>query len=71
MNREEIVTALKDERDRIDEALIALGGKKGVVNASGRRSYGITAAGRKRLSDLMKKRWADRRKGPRLLRKGA
>jgi hypothetical protein len=38
----------------------------GVRQSSGKKQNGgsrLTAAGRKKLSDLMKKRWADRRKG--------
>jgi hypothetical protein len=32
------------------------------MTASKKRSGGLTPAGRKRLSEAMKKRWADRRK---------
>ena len=38
----------------------------GLKQSSGKRQIGgsrLTAAGRKRLSDLMKKRWAEKRKG--------
>ena len=41
------------------------GGAKGRAKKSGRRKGGITAAGRRRLSQLMKLRWAARRKGKR------
>ena len=67
-----IVTELTRERDRLDRAIAALNGvgsnAAGTVR-QGRRSVGrrrrgsrLTAAGRKRLSELMKKRWAERRK---------
>jgi hypothetical protein len=68
-----IVAELKKERDRLDRAIAALDG--GAVSANGtaaahtRRTAGrkrtgshLTAAGRKRLSEMMKKRWAERRK---------
>ena len=73
MNIAGIVSELKAERTRIDRAITALEGmspngsvsdhapkqaKAAVVQKSG----GLTAAGRKRLSELMKKRWAERRK---------
>ncbi len=67
-----IVTELTKERDRLDRAIAALNGigsSAAVAAGQGRRSFGrrrrgsrLTAAGRKRLSELMKKRWAERRK---------
>jgi hypothetical protein len=77
MNLQVIVAELKKERDRIDRAIAALGGittnnaTKGSTTAtrpastrSSRRSRRghLTAAGRKRLSELMKRRWAERRR---------
>jgi hypothetical protein len=73
---DKLVADLKQERDRLArtiEALIGMGGtgsgrrrgtKPGTKMASTRhkRSGGITPAGRKRLSMMMKKRWAERRK---------
>jgi hypothetical protein len=69
-----IVSELKAERNRLDKAITALDGASttsapvAVVNdatstngaQAPRRHW--TAAGRKRLSMLMKKRWAERRK---------
>ena len=62
-----IVTQLKKERDRLDRAIAALDG--GVSHSNGtsagaqkRRGSRLTPAGRKRLSEMMKKRWAERRK---------
>ncbi|MGZ4788059.1 MAG: hypothetical protein ACXVZV_10340 [Terriglobales bacterium] len=65
MNREQILQQLKEERDRLTRAIEALEGGRASASrvvSSKRRSGGITAAGRKRLSELMKKRWAERRK---------
>jgi hypothetical protein len=68
-----IVSELKAERTRIDRAITALEGMSPNGSASNlapkqakaavaQKSGGLTAAGRKRLSELMKKRWAERRK---------
>jgi hypothetical protein len=74
-----IVTELKTERDRLGRAIAVLEGldlsKSPVrLNATGftagpramKRRGSITPEGRRRLSELMKKRWAERRR-----RKGA
>jgi hypothetical protein len=70
----EIVKELKAERARLDRAIAALDGANptratvGSTNPSGkgaaapRKRHRLTAAGRKRLSMLMKKRWAEKRK---------
>jgi hypothetical protein len=73
---ERIVTDLKRERDRLSRAIAALdgidtsgaGARSSVAAPSQapsnkKRRGGITAAGRRRLSEAMKKRWAERRKG--------
>jgi hypothetical protein len=70
-----IIADLKLERDRISRAIAALegsapalGGKKlggiihGRLSTKGKKRGGITAEGRKRLSQAMKKRWAERKK---------
>jgi hypothetical protein len=67
----------KTERDRIDQAIADLqkvgsGKRTGIgrgVRAEKKRRHRLTAEGRKRLSEMMKKRWADRRKQMALLRK--
>jgi hypothetical protein len=73
---DKIVADLKKERDRLVKAIAALvgvgspgtgkrRGRKPGPKASataGRRRGGISKEGRKRLSELMKKRWAERRK---------
>jgi hypothetical protein len=68
------VSELKAERNRLDKAIEALDGANAtratvptvVPSIKGtstpRKRHGISAAGRKRLSMLMKKRWAERRK---------
>ena len=72
MDIERIVTELEQERHRISQAIASLKG----VNSSGgarksaagkdrsikQRRSGMSAAGRKRLSEMMKKRWAERRR---------
>jgi hypothetical protein len=73
---DKIVADLKKERDRLIRAITALAGggstatgrrrgrKAGPkpATAKRRRRGGITKEGRKRLSELMKKRWAERRR---------
>ena len=73
MDLEKIVAELEQERDRLSQAIAVLkerdspasarktaaGIGRGSVARHGRR---LTAAGRKRLSELMKKRWAERRR---------
>ena len=75
MDIERIVEELKRERDRLNQAIIALEGQPPKVekamaagppqvNRRRRRQVGITPDGRKRLSEMMKKRWEKaRRKG--------
>jgi hypothetical protein len=65
-----IVSELKSERDRISRAIALLEDKATKTTrrnavpvktaSSKKQSRGLTPAGRKRLSDAMKKRWADR-----------
>lgn len=69
-----ILSDLKSERDRLDRAIRALEGLGGEVRASGAatagktvsaataKGRGLTPEGRRRLSEMMKKRWAERRK---------
>jgi len=73
---DKIVGDLKRERDRLVRAIAALVGAGGAAPGRKRgrkaapkaaptkrkRRGGITKEGRKRLSELMKKRWAERRK---------
>ncbi|HEY6301096.1 MAG TPA: hypothetical protein VIW95_15765 [Candidatus Binatus sp.] len=76
MEIDKIVADLKKERDRLVKAIAALvgvgstttgkrrGRKPGrkATTTTRKRRGGISKAGRKRLSELMKKRWAERRK---------
>ena len=72
MDLERIVSELKSERDRISRAIALLENESTRTTRriampiktapSKKRSRGITPAGRKRLSEAMKKRWADRKK---------
>jgi hypothetical protein len=63
-----IVAEFKAKRGRINHAIIALegtssngaGSKHATTTVSQKR--GMTAAGRKRISEMMKKRWAERHK---------
>jgi hypothetical protein len=76
MNITDIVKQLKSERESLTKAIEALegieGGSQGIARngtkparkakAAKQAPNGLTPAGRKRLSLLMKKRWADKRK---------
>jgi hypothetical protein len=72
---QEIVAELKSEVERLDRAIAALGETDSPSRASKNRALGkpvasvnkkirgpLTPEGRKRLSESMKKRWAERRK---------
>jgi uncharacterized Ntn-hydrolase superfamily protein len=74
---DKIVADLKKERDRLVSAIAALvgvgstatgkrrgrkPGRKAATTTTTKRRGGISKEGRKRLSELMKKRWAERRK---------
>ena len=66
---ERIVADLKKERERIDRAIEALRSPAGVGKRSGsgstvsnKKKRGLTPAGRRRLSLMMKRRWAERRR---------
>ena len=74
MDTQRIVAELTAERNRLDKAIAALDGAsttrptvaKRAVSVNGakapRKRHHLTAAGRRRLSMLMKKRWAEKRK---------
>ena len=76
MEIDKIVADLKKERDRLVRAITALVGVGGAATGARRgrkpgpkaagtrrkRRGGISKEGRKRLSELMRKRWAERRK---------
>ncbi len=72
MDIDRIVAELEHERERINQAIGLLKGvrssgkSRNVAAANGRtgtrRRRGMSAAARKRISEMMKKRWAERRK---------
>ncbi len=74
MNIPQILTSLRAERDRINKAIAALEGLDGATPSTQsaptntptesfrKKKGGLTAAGRRRLSENMKKRWAERRR---------
>jgi hypothetical protein len=67
-----VVSELKQERDRLNRAIAALEGIevaaavtiKASSNPAAKKAkkHNLTAEGRKRLSEMMKKRWAERRR---------
>jgi|ERR1700733_12129917 hypothetical protein len=70
-----IVSELKKQRDQLDRAIAALEGigvagvttvksarPAATARTAKKRGHGLTPEGRKRLSQLMKRRWAERRK---------
>ncbi|MGB8885881.1 MAG: hypothetical protein WCC87_04110 [Candidatus Korobacteraceae bacterium] len=73
MDIQNILGDLKKERDRIDRAIAALSGLGGqrrrgrpvgshnVATAKAPRRH-MSAAARKRISDMMKQRWAERKR---------
>ena len=75
MDIQQILSDLKNERDRIDAAVRALegtgrsgrgpgrpaGSGKGSASA-GKKRRTMSAAARKRISEMMKLRWAERKK---------
>ena len=72
MDLQSIVSELKSERDRIARAIAALenesmggrgksAGRSSASTTKPRRGHGLTPAGRRRLSESMKRRWAARR----------
>lgn len=66
MNLTAICDALRAERKRIDNAIAILEPLGSAGNPkSRRRKRRMTAAGRKRLSQLMKARWAQRKRAAR------
>jgi hypothetical protein len=78
---EAIVSQLKRERDRLNRAIAALEGTDGAKPSSVRhaapnlvkakKTRHLSVEGRKRISDMMKKRWAERRKKGTVGRKAA
>ena len=62
---ETILVQLKRERDRLDRAITALSGSQArtaTKRTAARKRGPMPATARKRLSALMKRRWAERKK---------
>lgn len=64
-----IVAELKQQRERLSRAIAALEGaaespaaRTAVRAPKGRRARGLTAEGRARLSEIMKRRWLEAKK---------
>lgn len=68
MDTQEIISELESERDRLDQAISALRagsmrGRRGPGTGRGRRGRRhLSAAAKKRISEMMKKRWAERKR---------
>ena len=64
MDTHQILSALREERSRLDQAISALeGGGPGKIGAGGRRGRRrLSAAAKRRISVMMKKRWAERKR---------
>jgi hypothetical protein len=71
LDLDRIVSELKSERDRISRAISLLENESTKIvrktaapskMAASKKRSRLTPAGRKRLSEAMKKRWADRKK---------
>lgn len=70
MDITKILSELRGERDRLEKAIVALesvtgttASRKGRVTTTAPKKRGMSAAGRKRLSLLLKKRWAQGKMG--------
>jgi ribosomal protein S2 len=68
MDTQQIITELEAERDRLEQAISALrgsmNGRRGIVAVGGGRRgrRHLSAAAKKRISEMMKKRWAERKR---------
>ena len=68
MDIQQIVSVLRDEKDRLEQAISALEGGngrrgRGLGNGRrGKRRRRLSAAAKRRISEMMKKRWAERKR---------
>jgi gamma-glutamyl:cysteine ligase YbdK (ATP-grasp superfamily) len=61
----QIIAQLRAEREKLDQAISALeqlGGGGGAAGRAGRRRRHMSAEARKRISEAMRQRWAERKK---------
>jgi hypothetical protein len=61
MNTDAIITALKNERDRLNEAITALNGASRRGRPPGKKRH-LSAAAKRKISLAQEKRWAEQRK---------
>jgi exonuclease VII small subunit len=66
MDTQQIISELESERDRLDQAITALRGsmrgRRGPVGRGKRGRRHLSAAAKRRISEMMKKRWAERKR---------
>ena len=62
MDTQQIVAELEAERDRLNQAITALGGSNGRRGRGRRGRRHLSAAAKRRISEMMKKAWAERKK---------
>lgn len=68
MDTQQIISELESERDRLEQAISALRGsmsgrRGGALSGAGRRGRRrLSAAAKRRISEMMKKRWAERKR---------
>ena len=66
MDTQQIISELESERDRLDQAINALRGsmrgRRGPVGRGRRGRRHLSAAAKRRISEMMKKRWAERKR---------
>lgn len=68
MDTQQIITELEAERDRLDQAISALRGSLHARRGAGGPGKGrrgrrrLSTAAKRRISEMMKKRWAERKR---------
>jgi hypothetical protein len=66
MDTQQIISELEAERDRLEQAISALRGSirggHGLVGKGRRGRRRLSAAAKRRISEMMKKRWAERKR---------
>ena len=66
MDTQQIISELEAERDRLEQAISALRGslhgRRGTAGRGRRPRRHLSTAAKRRISEMMKKRWAERKK---------